>query len=102
MDIIGKDIYNISSPAAVKSIFDLVAGLYPNKMLTLSENGGVPSIAQQWNAGVTWLYFAPWYDYGNDHTENYAHQHADIAWWNASWACEDVAGLDELPDNLYK
>ena len=80
----------------------LVAGLYPNKMLTLSENGGVPSIAQQWNAGVTWLYFAPWYDYGNDHTENYAHQHADIAWWNASWACEDVLGLDELPDNLYK
>ena len=102
VDIIGKDIYNISSPAAVKSIFDLVAGLYPNKMLTLSENGGIPSMAEQWDAGAAWLYFAPWYDYGNDHTENYAHQHADIAWWNASWACEDVAGLDELPDNLYK
>ena len=102
VDIIGKDIYNISSPAAVKSIFDLVAGLYPNKMLTLSENGGIPSMAEQWDAGAAWLYFSPWYDYGNDHTENYAHQHADIAWWNASWACEDVAGLDELPDNLYK
>ena len=71
-------------------------------MLTLSENGGIPSMAEQWDAGAAWLYFAPWYDYGNDHTENYAHQHADIAWWNASWACEDVAGLDELPDNLYK
>ncbi|MGN1233169.1 MAG: glycosyl hydrolase [Candidatus Cryptobacteroides sp.] len=102
VDIIGRDIYNVSSAAQVADNFKLLQELYPNKMVTLSEHGGVPSIADQWASGGRWLYFMPWYDYDNDLSEGYKHQYADIAWWNASWACKDVVSLDELPDNLYK
>ena len=101
VDIIGKDIYNVST-AVTTDVFTLVQELYPNKMVTLSEHGGVPSMSEQWSAGAHWLYFMPWYDYDNDLSEAYNHKFADIAWWKASWECKDVIGLDDLPDDLYK
>ncbi len=74
----------------------------PRKMVALSENGNVAGIADQWNAGAGWLYFMPWYDYENDWTSRFAHQHATISWWNAAFASENVVGLSGLPDDLYE
>lgn len=102
VDIIGKDIYNQSSASAISDNFKLLGELYPAKMLALSEHGNVPSMAEQWKAGAGWLYFMPWYDYSNDYSENYAHQHADIAWWKASFSDEAILSLDELPEKLYE
>lgn len=102
VDIIGKDVYNQSSASAISENFKLMTELYPTKMVTLSEHGNVPSIGKQWNAGANWLWFMPWYDYNNDLSENYPHQHASIAWWKESFADDAVISLDELPENLYE
>jgi hypothetical protein len=44
----------------------------------------------------------PWYDYDNDGTSGYQHDHATISWWNSSLASSAVITRDELPDNLYE
>jgi hypothetical protein len=43
----------------------------------------------------------PWYDYDNDGTENYAHQHATISWWKATYGCDAVVKREDLPSDLF-
>lgn len=102
VDIIGRDIYNVASEAVLKNNFGVVTEMFLNKMVALSEHGGVSDMNSQWNAGAKWLYFMPWYDYGLDGTEGYAHTHADIAWWKKTWACDDVIDLSALPADLFE
>ena len=42
------------------------------------------------------------YDYDNDYTAGYAHQHADIAWWRSSFASPAVLDRQELPSDLFE
>lgn len=102
VDIVGKDIYNNASAAAIFSEYDAVLSRTPNKMITLSEFGNLASFASQWESGAKWLYFMPWYDYENDHSENYAHDHATIGWWKAAFGCDFVLDRSQLPSDLYE
>lgn len=98
VDIVGCDIYNRNSPDQIRSQWDHMHSVYPHKMLTLSEMGNVASISSQLDAGATWSYFMPWYDYSNDYSKDYKHPHANIAWWSSAMADERVISRDELPN----
>lgn len=102
VDIVGKDMYNIAQSSEMVSCFNTVASMVPHKMVALSEHGNVPNMSSQWNAGAKWLFFMPWYDYDNDGTSGYQHDHATISWWNSSLSSSAVITRDELPDNLYE
>lgn len=102
VDIVGKDIYNTQDINSIKSQYDYVSSMIPNKMTTLSELGGLAPMTSQWSAGAKWLYFMPWYDYDNDYSENYNHSHASISWWRDAFECEAVLDISELPDDLYE
>ena len=101
VDIVGKDIYNDADAASLAGQFSTVASLSEHKMVTLSELGNVADMGPQWDAGAQWLFFMPWYDYGNDYTAGYAHAHADIGWWTATFASDAVIDRSELPDDLF-
>jgi len=101
VDIVGKDIYNNTNAAHIASQFTTVTRMVTDKMVTLSENGGVSDMSSQWNAGAKWLYFMPWYDNNNDFSQTYPHGHADISWWKKTFADSAVLDLSELPDDLY-
>ena len=102
MDIVGRDIYNLNDASAIAAQFGTIARMTTHKMVTFSELGGVPDMAAQWDAGANWLYFMPWYDYDNDYTEGYDHEHADMDWWKASFASDAVITRDELPADLFE
>ena len=102
VDIVGRDIYNLNDASAIAAQFGTIARMTTHKMVTFSELGGVPDMAAQWDAGANWLYFMPWYDYDNDYTEGYDHEHADMDWWKASFASDAVITRDELPANLFE
>ena len=102
VDIVGKDMYNIGQSSEMVTCFNTIASMVPHKMVALSEHGNVPNMSSQWNAGAKWLFFMPWYDYDNDGTSGYQHDHATISWWNSSLASSAVITRDELPDNLYE
>ena len=102
VDIVGKDIYNNSSAAAIFSEYSAVLNRTPNKMITLSEFGNIAPIASQWSAGAKWLYFMPWYDYDNDWSENYKHVHATINWWKSAFESDMVLDRSQLPADLYE
>lgn len=102
VDIIGKDIYNVSDPSEIASQFAAVLQYSSHKMVTLSELGGVPDMGSCWDSGARWLYFMPWYDHDNDWSENFAHGNADIAWWKSSFASDAVITRDGLPAELFQ
>lgn len=101
-DIVGRDIYNNGDAGSLAGQFSTIAQMSTHKMVALSELGNVADMASQWNAGAKWLFFMPWYDYDNDYTAGYAHIHADIAWWQASFASDSVIDRSELPAGLFE
>ena len=102
VDIVGRDIYDNSDVGSIAGQFSAIAQMTTHKMVTLSELGNVADMASQWDAGAKWLFFMPWYDYDNDYTAGYAHQHADIAWWRSSFASPAVLDRQELPSDLFE
>lgn len=102
VDIIGKDIYNVSDASEIASQFTAVLQYSEHKMVTLSELGGIPDMGSCWDAGARWLYFMPWYDYANDGSEDFAHGNADIAWWRSSFVSDAVISRDALPSELFQ
>lgn len=102
VDIVGRDIYNIGDAGNVASQFSTIASMVPKKMVALSENGGVPDMKVQWEAGAKWLFFMPWYDYSNDGALDYGHEYAGIGWWKPSLEFTSVINRDGLPLDLYK
>lgn len=98
VDIIGTDIYNRTAARDIAAQYDGIKARFPHKIVTLSEMGNVADIADQWEAGAEWSYFMPWYDYDNDLTSTYQHQHATMAWWRRAFESERVVTRDDLPD----
>lgn len=98
VDIVGTDIYNSLSAGDIAARYAVIKARFPHKIVTLSELGNVADVADQWEAGAEWCYFMPWYDYDNDWTSTYQHQHATIAWWRRALESERVVTRDQLPD----
>ena len=101
VDIIGRDTYNCTDASGMASQYEAITQTFTTKMAALSECGNVPDMAAQWSAGAKWLFFMPWYDSENDGTESFAHEHADMEWWKASFESDAVITRDELPDDLF-
>jgi len=103
VDIIGRDIYTESSGATIASQFNTIQGVYPNKLVTLSECGGVAKISAQWDSGSGWSYFMPWYDYDRTNDMNSTaftstdHQHANAAWWKDAFNQSYVITRGDMP-----
>ena len=74
VDIVGVDIYGQNDAASIASTFKQVQYTYPNKMVTLSECGGVADAGAQFEAGATWSWFMPWY-------EGEGTAYAPMEWW---------------------
>ena len=74
VDMVGADIYNQTDAAAIASTMQQLQYLYPNKMVTLSECGGVADAGAQFEAGATWSWFMPWY-------EGEGTAYAPMEWW---------------------
>ena len=102
VDIVGRDIYNLAGAEHFASQFETITHMVPHKMAALSELGNVDDIASQWDAGAHWLFFMPWYDNGNDFSSGYAHEHADIQWWNRSFGSDAVLDRSKLPSDLFE
>jgi mannan endo-1,4-beta-mannosidase len=103
VDIIGRDIYNVSDASAISSQFSSVQEEYPTKMVTLSEFGSVAPISEQWSEGAKWSYFMPWYDYertNNTSEPGFAstdHVHANAGWWQDAFSQSYVITRDQMP-----
>ncbi|WP_227625508.1 glycosyl hydrolase [Geofilum rubicundum] len=104
VDMIGRDIYNNGSETDIASQFKAIQDSYPNKMVTLSEFGNVATFSRQWEAGCTWSFFMPWYDYnrtlepGSAAFEGEDHEFAPASWWKNAAAHEAVLWREDLPD----
>jgi len=95
VDIIGCDIYG-NGVDDCKKYFKAAQENFSGKMVTLSECGyssytssTIADIPTQWEAGVTWSWFMPWYD--GDGV-----MHADEAWWNAAMEKSYVITRDKV------
>ncbi len=97
VDIIGRDIYNVTNATDIRTQWDHINQFFPHKIVSLSEMGNVSAYGAQLDAGAMWSYFMPWYDNDNDYTAGYKHMHADIAWWRNAFADSRVITRDELP-----
>ncbi len=95
VDIVGRDIYSQTSGADNAAQYSLICGTYPQKMVALSECGGVAKISDQWSANARWAFFMPWYHYNA--TALTGHQHADEAWWQDAMNNDNVVSRDRLP-----
>ena len=78
VDIIGRDLYDVSDVDEFVNEFYNLAEKYPNMMIALTECGSVSNISDMWEAGAKWAWFMPWYPSSIDNWE----QHATEAWWN--------------------
>ena len=103
VDIIGRDIYNRTEVSELVLEYNKLVEAYPEKIIILSECGGVSEISHQWEAGAKWGCFMPWYDYNR--TKNTTdkdfqmtkHAFADKEWWTDAWQQDFVLSRDELP-----
>jgi mannan endo-1,4-beta-mannosidase len=104
VDIIGRDAYNKTAATTNYNEYNTLKSRYPDKMITLSECGNVTEISAQLNAGATWSWFMPWYDYERTNVPSSAafnqttHQYANIDFWLDAFADERVLSRDEMPN----
>lgn len=90
VDIIGRDIYGKDADVNLND-FVSAQTAYPNKMITLSENGKDGSteyglMSDVWQAGAQWSWFMPWYGASMCST----------AWWKDALSCENVITRDQV------
>ncbi|KAA6301123.1 MAG: 4-beta-mannosidase [Candidatus Ordinivivax streblomastigis] len=103
VDIIGRDIYNQTKAGSMLAEYNKLKNLYPEKIITLSEFGNVAGVTEQWNAGATWSWMMPWYDYSRTNNtsgsnyDNTDHQYANIQYWKNAFANENVISRDQMP-----
>lgn len=95
VDMVGRDIYNMTSAANCANQYNTIFDSYSQKMIALSEFGNVAKLSEQWNAGAYWLFFMPWYQHNA--TSLVGHQHADEAWWKDAMNQSFVITRDEMP-----
>lgn len=98
VDIIGRDEYTMTAEQSVAE-YKAICETFPGKIVTLSECGSVAKLSEQFNAGATWSWAMPWYDYNADNTTKTldGHSHADTNWWKDAMSCENVITRDQLP-----
>lgn len=103
VDLVGRDIYNVSETQNLNNEFATLQQRYPSKVVALSECGNVAEFSKQWNAGAKWVWFMPWYDYertlniNNEAFLMVTHDHANISWWMDALDQPFVLTRDELP-----
>jgi mannan endo-1,4-beta-mannosidase len=103
VDMIGRDIYNKTAANQLTDEYKALKKRYPDKIITLSECGNVAGITEQWNAGATWSWFMPWYDYTRTNNPNgsdfnsESHQYMSIADWNNAFANPNVISRGSMP-----
>ena len=78
VDIIGRDLYDVSDVDEFVNEFYNLAEKYPNMMIALTECGRISNISDIWEAGAKWAWFMPWYPSSIDNWE----EQATEAWWN--------------------
>ncbi|MDR1683177.1 MAG: glycoside hydrolase family 26 protein [Candidatus Symbiothrix sp.] len=104
VDIIARDLYNQTSVHTVFNEYSALQKQYPGKIITLGECGNVAQLSDQWNAGATWSWFMPWYDYERTNDINSSafrqtdHQYGNIDFWNNAWNDERVLSRDKIPN----
>jgi len=95
-DIIGRDFYYANGETTINhasliSEFEKLKNLFgTEKMITLSENGSVPSPENLVADGAGWSYFMPWYG-------NYVTQANTTADWNSIMNHSYVITLEDMP-----
>lgn len=94
VDIIGRDLYQMTDAAKTGAEYEAILKEYPGKMIALSECGGVAPISEQWAAGARWVFFMPWYEH--DTTTLQGHGSADTAWWTDAFSQGYVLRRDNL------
>lgn len=95
VDLIGRDIYYRSDAYDLAKEYKAIMEKYPTKIIALSECGNVAGIVHQWNAGASWSWYMPWYDYnGSDNS----HIHATKEFWTEALSSEKVITRDQMPD----
>ena len=90
VDIVGRDIYGKDADVNLGEFISAQTA-YPNKMITLSENGKDGSteygrMSEVWEAGAKWSWFMPWYGASMCST----------AWWQDALNCESVITRDQV------
>ena len=90
VDIVGRDIYGKDADVNLGEFISAQIA-YPNKMITLSENGKDGSteygrMSEVWEAGAKWSWFMPWYGASMCST----------AWWQDALNCESVITRDQV------
>ena len=78
VDIIGRDLYDVSDVDEFVNEFYNLAEKYPNMMIALTECGRISNISDIWEAGAKWAWFMPWYPSSIGNWE----EQATEAWWN--------------------
>ncbi len=91
VDLVGADIYNVSSTTTIATQFEDMQNLYPNKMVALSECGAVPTVTDMFDAGAKWSYFMPW---SGDYSDGVPMASDD--WWTTAMQSDLVIKLDDL------
>lgn len=103
VDIVGFDIYNVSSPQACnEDYYQFLHQQCPGKLIALTECGNVATISSQWQAGTKWLFFMPWYDYGRTNNPKSTafslseHGNASVSWWQDVWSQDFILSRDQI------
>lgn len=91
VDLVGADIYNVSSATDIATTFQKMQWTYTTKMITLAECGAIASYPDVWSGGGAWSWFMPW-------SGNYSEgvPQASDSWWQAAMASDNVLSLDDL------
>ena len=103
VDIVGMDVYNTTDVRKVANdCYNFLREYSPDKLVALTECGGVPTMGRQWRAGAKWLFFMPWYDYSRTNNPNStafaetSHSCCDITWWENTWSEDFVLSRDQI------
>lgn len=98
VDIIGRDIYNVTEARVIADEYNAILTEYPNKMIALSECGTVAPMSEQWEAGACWLYVMPWYIANATTLEG--HGCADTNWWKNAFEQDFIYGLNDIVKSI--
>ncbi len=92
VDIVARDNYNKAKASKSIEEFETIQGFWPNKMITLGENGNIANISEIFAGGGKYSYFMPWYTYNL--TDLAKSDHAKTDWWQDAANCDDVIFLE--------
>lgn len=102
VDVVGYDFYN-SSMDDMEYWYNFMKEHYPGKLLAICECGNIPKLSEQWERGLHWNYFMPWWDNGRTgdpssaEFDSTAHNNADIEYWQDAWSCPFMLSRDQMP-----